>query len=180
MRSYYAISIVNPERARHFALALAIRAKADPIDAQTLAELAARLQPEPWTPPPAIYTELQQRLVGYLLLLRPLAFIEFGFRKPNLLIVMLTSDTSAPTPDASAATTTSPAALLRSVHRVPPTPRTDGGFQHNLAGSELAVGFEARQAAAGIFPEKVVTPAPAANMVWLHKNRYCTFASGAI
>jgi transposase len=59
----YAISIVNPERARHFALALAIRAKTDPIDAQTLADLAARLQPQPWTPPPAIYTELQQRLV---------------------------------------------------------------------------------------------------------------------
>ena len=41
----YAISIINPERAHHFALALAIRAKTDPIDAQRLADLAARATP---------------------------------------------------------------------------------------------------------------------------------------
>jgi hypothetical protein len=34
----------------------------DAIDAQTLAQLAALLQPEPWTPPPSIYEELEQRL----------------------------------------------------------------------------------------------------------------------
>ncbi len=33
------------------------------IDAQTHARLGSLLQPAPWTPPPAIYTELQQRLV---------------------------------------------------------------------------------------------------------------------
>ncbi len=32
------------------------------IDAQTLAQLAMVLQPEPWTPPPQIYYALQQRL----------------------------------------------------------------------------------------------------------------------
>ncbi len=37
------------------------RAKTDAIDARTLARLAATLHPAPWTPP-AIYTELQQRL----------------------------------------------------------------------------------------------------------------------
>lgn len=36
--------------------------KTDAIDAQTLTQLAARLQPRPWTPPPAISHELQQRL----------------------------------------------------------------------------------------------------------------------
>lgn len=38
------------------------RAKTDAIDAQTLAHLAAVLQPHAWTPPPAVYAELQQRL----------------------------------------------------------------------------------------------------------------------
>jgi len=42
--------------------ALLQRAKTAAIDARTLARLAATLQPAPWTPPPAIYTELQQRL----------------------------------------------------------------------------------------------------------------------
>jgi transposase len=46
-----------------FAKALLKRSKTDAIDAQTLAELAARLQPERWTPPPLVHTELQQRLV---------------------------------------------------------------------------------------------------------------------
>jgi transposase len=32
------------------------------MDAKTLAQLGARLQPRLWTPPPAIYAELQQRL----------------------------------------------------------------------------------------------------------------------
>jgi transposase len=46
-----------------FAKALLKRSKTDAIDAQTLAELGARLQPDVWSPPPQIYTELQQRLV---------------------------------------------------------------------------------------------------------------------
>ena len=58
----YGVSVVNPSQAHDFAKALLKRAKTDAIDAQTLAQLAAVLQPDRWTPPPAIYTELQQRL----------------------------------------------------------------------------------------------------------------------
>lgn len=58
----FAISVINPSQAHAFAKALLKRAKTDAIDAQTLAELGARLQPACWTPPPAIYPELQQRL----------------------------------------------------------------------------------------------------------------------
>jgi transposase len=61
-RQGYAVSVVNPTQAHHFAKALLKRAKTDAIDAQTLTELAALLQPELWTPPPAIYEELEQRL----------------------------------------------------------------------------------------------------------------------
>ena len=58
----YHVSVVNPKRAQHFANVLLKRAKTDTIDAETLARLGAMLQPARWTPPPAIYTELQQRL----------------------------------------------------------------------------------------------------------------------
>ncbi len=58
----YAVSVINPAQAHHFAKALLRRSKTDAIDAATLARLAATLQPEPWTPPPAVYHELQQRL----------------------------------------------------------------------------------------------------------------------
>ncbi len=58
----YAVSVVNPAQAHHFAKALLKRAKTDAIDAQTLTRLAALLQPEWWTPPPALYEELEQRL----------------------------------------------------------------------------------------------------------------------
>jgi transposase len=58
----FAIAVINPAQAHDFAKALLKRSKTDAIDAQTLAELGARLQPQPWTPPPAIYAELQQRL----------------------------------------------------------------------------------------------------------------------
>jgi transposase len=68
----YAVSVVNPTQAHHFAKALLKRAKTDAIDAQTLTQLAARLQPALWTPPPAIYEELEQRLAqrDTLLLMR--------------------------------------------------------------------------------------------------------------
>jgi transposase len=58
----FAVSVINPAQAHAFATALLKRAKTDAIDAQTLAQLAALLQPAPWTPPPAVYYELQQRL----------------------------------------------------------------------------------------------------------------------
>lgn len=58
----YAVSVINPAQAHPFAKALLKRAKSDSMDAQTLAPLAALLQPAPWTPPPPVYHELQQRL----------------------------------------------------------------------------------------------------------------------
>jgi transposase len=61
-RQGYAVSVVNPAQAHHFAKALLKRAETDVIDAQTLTQLAALLQPDLWTPPPAIYEELEQRL----------------------------------------------------------------------------------------------------------------------
>lgn len=58
----FRVSVINPSQAHHFAQALLKRAKTDAIDAQTLAQLAMVLQPEPWMPPPQIYYEVQQRL----------------------------------------------------------------------------------------------------------------------
>jgi transposase len=58
----YAVSVVNPAQAYHFAKAQLKRAKTDALDAQTLAHLAPTLKPHCWTPPPAIYHQLQQRL----------------------------------------------------------------------------------------------------------------------
>ena len=58
----FAVSVINPAQAHHFAKALLKRAKTDAIDAQTLAQLAAVLQPATWSPPPPVYTELSQRL----------------------------------------------------------------------------------------------------------------------
>ena len=43
----FAVSVINPAQAHHFANALLKRSKTDAIDAQTLAELGARLQPCP-------------------------------------------------------------------------------------------------------------------------------------
>jgi transposase len=59
----FAVSVINPAQAHDFAKALLKRSKTDATPAQTLAELGARLQPERWTPPPQVYTELAQRLV---------------------------------------------------------------------------------------------------------------------
>ena len=60
----YRVSVVNPRQAHHFAKAQLRRAKTDALDAQDLARLAAALQPSPWTPPPAVYHEVRQRLVA--------------------------------------------------------------------------------------------------------------------
>lgn len=58
----FAVSVINPAQAHSFAKALLKRAKTDDLDAKVLAQLAERLRPECWSPPPAIYEELQQRL----------------------------------------------------------------------------------------------------------------------
>ncbi len=63
----FAIAVINPGyplgEAHAFAKALLKRNKTDPIDAHTLAHLGAVLQPAVWTPPPAVFTELNQHLV---------------------------------------------------------------------------------------------------------------------
>ncbi len=46
----FVVSVINSLQAHHFAQALLRRAKTDVVDAQTLAELALRLQPAPWVP----------------------------------------------------------------------------------------------------------------------------------
>jgi transposase len=58
----YAVSVINPQRAHHFARLQGRRAKTDALDAQGLAQFARQYPPPPWTPPPAIYHELEQRL----------------------------------------------------------------------------------------------------------------------
>ena len=60
----YAVSVVNPLQAHHFAKAQRRRAKTAALAAQDLARLAAQLRPAPWTPPPAVYHEVRQRLVA--------------------------------------------------------------------------------------------------------------------
>ena len=60
----YQVSVVNPLRAHHFAKAQLRRAKTDALDARDLAQLALALRPAPWTPPPAVYHEVRQRLVA--------------------------------------------------------------------------------------------------------------------
>jgi len=59
----YRMSVINPLQAHHFAKAQLRRAKTDALDAQDLARLAAALRPPVWTPPPAVYHEVRQRLL---------------------------------------------------------------------------------------------------------------------
>jgi transposase len=58
----YPGSVVNPKHAPDAACAVLQHAKTDPLDAQMRAQLGATLAPARWTPPPAIYHALQQRL----------------------------------------------------------------------------------------------------------------------
>jgi transposase len=60
----YRVAVVNPRQAHHFAKARLRRAKTDALNARDLARLAAALRPAPWTPPPAVYHEVRQRLVA--------------------------------------------------------------------------------------------------------------------
>jgi len=60
----YRVSVVNPLRAHHCATAQLRRATTDALDARDLARLAHALRPAPWTPPPAVYHAVRQRLVA--------------------------------------------------------------------------------------------------------------------
>lgn len=60
----YAVSVINPAKVHQYAASLTRRSKTDALDAQLLAHFARERQPPPWTPPPQVYYELQQRLVA--------------------------------------------------------------------------------------------------------------------
>ena len=59
----YVVSVLNPAQAHYFAKAQLRRAKTDGLDAQLLTQFAAERQPPAWTPPPAVYHDLRQRLL---------------------------------------------------------------------------------------------------------------------
>jgi transposase len=60
----YAVSVVNPAKVHNYAKSLPRRSKTDQLDALLLTQFAAERRPDPWTPPPAIYHELRQRLMA--------------------------------------------------------------------------------------------------------------------
>ncbi len=60
----YVVSVVNAAHAHHFAKSHGQRAKTDAVDARMLVQFARERHPRPWTPPPAVYHELRQRLMA--------------------------------------------------------------------------------------------------------------------
>jgi transposase len=58
----YQVAVINPAQAHYFAKAQLRRSKTDALDAQLLAQFAEKMRPAPWTPPPPVYHELEQRL----------------------------------------------------------------------------------------------------------------------
>lgn len=59
----YHVSVLNPGQIAQYARSLPRRAKTDALDAHLLRRFAQERQPPPWTPPPAVYHELRQRLL---------------------------------------------------------------------------------------------------------------------
>jgi transposase len=60
----YHVAIINPTQIVHFITSLPCRPKTDPHDSLVLVLFAQERQPVAWTPPPAVYHELRQRLVA--------------------------------------------------------------------------------------------------------------------
>jgi transposase len=60
----YAVAVLNPAQLHTYAQSLPRRGKTDALDAHVFVRFAAERQPAPWTPPPAVYHELRQRLVA--------------------------------------------------------------------------------------------------------------------
>jgi transposase len=58
------VAVMNPAVIHNFAKTLPRRSKTDALDAHLLRQFARERQPAVWTPPPAIYHELHQRLVA--------------------------------------------------------------------------------------------------------------------
>lgn len=56
--------MLNPAQLHSYAQSLPRRGKTDALDTQVFVRFASERQPPPWTPPPAVYHELRQRLVA--------------------------------------------------------------------------------------------------------------------
>jgi transposase len=60
----FQVAVANPAQVRTFAKSLPRRGKSDALDAAILVRFAAERQPSAWSPPPALYHELRQRLAA--------------------------------------------------------------------------------------------------------------------
>ncbi len=60
----FVVSVVNPKQAYYWAQSLPRRGKTDALDARMLTQYAWERQPRAWSPPPAMYHELRQRLTA--------------------------------------------------------------------------------------------------------------------
>lgn len=60
----YVVSVVNPAQVHDYIKSLPRKGKTDALDAGYLTQFAAERRPDPWTPPPAVYHELRQRLAA--------------------------------------------------------------------------------------------------------------------
>jgi transposase len=60
----YRVAVVNPAHVHNYAKSLARRGKTDGLDTRLLTQFGLERKLETWTPPPAIYHELRQRLVA--------------------------------------------------------------------------------------------------------------------
>jgi len=60
----YQVAVVNPAQVHNYAKSLPRRSKNDSLDARLLTQFGLERQPDPWTPPPAVYHELRQRLIA--------------------------------------------------------------------------------------------------------------------
>jgi len=58
----YVVSVVNAARVHDYVKSLPRKGKTDVLDAGYLTQFAAERRPDPWTPPPAVYHQLRQRL----------------------------------------------------------------------------------------------------------------------
>ncbi len=58
----FQVGVVNPAQLSSYVRSLPRRAKTDALDAQLIAQFAQERRPPTWTPPPAIYHQLRQRL----------------------------------------------------------------------------------------------------------------------
>jgi transposase len=60
----YVVSVVNPTQLHDYVKSLPRKGKTDALDAHYLTQFASERCPAPWTPPPAVYHELRQRLAA--------------------------------------------------------------------------------------------------------------------